>query len=92
MHVAGVVEGLADLDAASEQLLAGGLDVGDDQIEALRGAGRRRGDVLAEDDREPEPGGVNWITRQSSPAAKSASSRQPSSRRTPWRDRRPRRG
>jgi hypothetical protein len=25
----------------------------------------------------PEPGGVNWITRQSSPAAKSASSLQP---------------
>src|SRR4051794_69762 len=25
----------------------------------------------------PEPGGVNWITRKSSPAAKSASSRHP---------------
>ena len=25
----------------------------------------------------PEPGGVNWITRKSSPAAKSASSLQP---------------
>ena len=29
-----------------------------------------------------EPGGVNWITRKSSPAAKSASSRHPRSRRS----------
>jgi hypothetical protein len=45
------VEHLADLDAATEQLVAGGLDVGDDQVQPLAGAGRRRGDVLAEDDR-----------------------------------------
>ena len=32
VYVAGVVECLADLDAASEQLGAGGLDVGDDQV------------------------------------------------------------
>ncbi len=49
MHVACGVEGFADLDAAIEQVLAGGFDVGDDQIQALRGAGRRGGDVLAED-------------------------------------------
>ena len=47
------MEHLADLDAATEQLVAGGLDVGDDQVQALGGAGRRRGDVLAEDDRAP---------------------------------------
>ena len=53
VHVAGVVEHLADLDAATEQFVAGGLDVGDDQVQSLGGAGRRRGDVLAEDDRAP---------------------------------------
>jgi hypothetical protein len=46
-----VVERLADRDAAIEQFLAGGVDVGNDQVQALGGAGRRRGDVLAEDDR-----------------------------------------
>ena len=51
VHAAGVVEHLADLDAAIEQLVAGGLDVGDDQVQALGGAGCCRGDVLAEDDR-----------------------------------------
>ena len=53
VHAVGVVEHLADLDAATEQLVAGGLDVGDDQVQALGGAGCRRGDVLAEDDRAP---------------------------------------
>ena len=80
MRVARVVEHLADLDAAIEQLLAGGFDVGDDQVQALGGAGRRRGDVLAEDHRgagarrrELEDG-----MRKSSPSTNSASSRQPS--------------
>src|SRR5580658_9919245 len=49
----GVVEHFADLYAALEQRFAGCRDIGDDQIQALRGAGRRRGDVLAEDDRAP---------------------------------------
>src|SRR5712692_7761245 len=53
VHAAGIVEHLADLDAATEQLLAGGLDVGDDQVQSLGGARCRRGDVLAEDDRAP---------------------------------------
>src|ERR1700730_11649436 len=48
-----VVEHLADLEAAIEQRFAGGLDVGDDQVQALGRAGRRRGNVLAEDDRAP---------------------------------------
>src|SRR5882724_11916521 len=51
VRVAGAVEHLADLDAATEQLVAGGLDVGDDQVQSLGGAGCRRGHVLAEDDR-----------------------------------------
>src|SRR5580704_11329019 len=53
VHVAGAVEHLADLDAATEQTIAGGLDVSDDQIKPLSGAGTRRGDILAEDDRAP---------------------------------------
>ena len=51
MLAGGVMEHLADLDAATEQLVTGGGDVGDDQVQALSGARRRRGDVLAEDDR-----------------------------------------
>ncbi len=53
VDAAGVVECLADLDAATAQLAAGGRDVGDDQVQALGGAGCRRGDVLAEDDGAP---------------------------------------
>src|SRR5882672_1231647 len=53
VHAAGIVEHLADLNSATEQLVARGLDVGDDQVQALRGAGCRRGYVLAEDDRAP---------------------------------------
>ena len=51
VHVGVVVERLADGDAAPTQVFAGGLEVGDDQVEALGGAGHRRGDVPAEDDR-----------------------------------------
>jgi hypothetical protein len=50
------VEHLAHLDAATAELVAGGRDVGDDQVQALSGARRRRGDVLAEDDRAPGAG------------------------------------
>jgi hypothetical protein len=56
VHTGGVVEHLADLDAATKQLFAGGLDVGDDQVQALGRAGCRRGDILAEDDRAPGAG------------------------------------
>src|ERR1700730_11763970 len=48
-----VVKHLANLDATIEQLFAGGLEVGDDQVHALGGAGRRRGDVPAEYNRAP---------------------------------------
>ena len=51
VHVAASVEYLADLDAAAAQFLAGGIDVGDDEVQALSGAGCRGGDVLAKDDR-----------------------------------------
>jgi hypothetical protein len=51
MLVAAAVEGLADLDTATHQVGTGSLDVRDDQVQSLRGAGHRGGDVLAEDDR-----------------------------------------
>src|SRR5580704_11985487 len=50
-HVAAAVEYLADLNVATGQIIAGGLDVSDDQIKSLGGAGSRRGNILAEDDR-----------------------------------------
>src|SRR5262245_55878411 len=53
VHTAGVVKHLADLYAATKQLFAGGLDVGNDQVQALGGARCGRGDILAEDDRTP---------------------------------------
>src|SRR4029450_544593 len=53
VDVVATVEHFAYLDAAIEQLFASGFDVGDDQVQALCGAGCRRGDVLAEDDRAP---------------------------------------
>src|SRR5262252_5362710 len=51
VDVVATVEHFAYLDAAIEQLFAGGFDVGDDQVQALCGAGCRRGDVFAENDR-----------------------------------------
>ena len=52
------VPDLADVDAAADQLGAGGLDVVDDQQQALQGLGRRRraGPNWIE---AGEPGGVN---------------------------------
>src|SRR5207302_10765799 len=51
MHVARIVEYLADLNAATEKLITRRRDVRDDQIQALRGAGCCARNVLAEDDR-----------------------------------------
>jgi hypothetical protein len=45
-----VVEHFADLDAAIEQLFAGGRNVGDDQVKVLGGAGHGGGDVPAKDE------------------------------------------
>jgi hypothetical protein len=44
------VEHRTDRDATIEQLFARGFDVGDDEVQALGGAGCRRGDVRAEDE------------------------------------------
>ena len=51
VYVGCAVEHLADLNAATEQFVAGGRDVGDDQVQALGGARCCRGDVVAKDDR-----------------------------------------
>src|SRR5260370_28674021 len=53
VHAAGIVEHIADLDAATEQLVSGGRDVGDAQVQALGGARCCRGDVLAAYARAP---------------------------------------
>src|SRR5207253_7537996 len=49
-------EHLADFDAATAQLVPGGLNVGDGQVQALGRAWCCRGDVLAEDYRAPRAG------------------------------------
>src|SRR3974390_841323 len=53
VHAVGVMEHPADLDAATQQLSPGCLNVGDDQIQTLRGTRGRSSDVLAKDDRTP---------------------------------------
>jgi len=72
------VEYLADLDTAGDELIARSLDVGDGQVQA---SGPEPGvaDVRFVPNwiEQPEPGGVNWIKRKSSPGATSASSLQP---------------
>ncbi len=72
------VEHLAYFNTATEQIVPGGLNVGDGQVQALSRARCCLGDVLAEDYRAPGAGRVNWTPRQSSPAVKSASSLHPS--------------
>src|SRR5258705_5716547 len=57
VHAARVVEHFGRVDAVRDEFLARSLDVGDDQVQTLGGAGCRRGDVLAEDDRAP---GARW--------------------------------
>src|SRR5581483_5307082 len=49
-------EHLADLDTVREELVARGLDVGDDQVQALGRPGRGRRDIGAELDRAPRAG------------------------------------
>jgi hypothetical protein len=40
INAAGVVEHITDLDAATEQRLAGGDDIGDDEVQTLGRSGR----------------------------------------------------
>src|SRR3974390_3373597 len=50
-HAAGAMKHFTDLDAAMEQLFARGLNVRDDQVQALGIARCCRSNILAEDDR-----------------------------------------
>ena len=60
VNAVGVVEHFADLYAATDQFVAGGLNVGDNQmLRSLGGSGCGRGDVLPKMTEHPEPGGVN---------------------------------
>src|SRR5215475_9489301 len=52
-----VVEYLADFDAAIDQLFARCLDIGNDEVHALRRSGRCCGNVLSKNDREA---GTGW--------------------------------
>ena len=61
--VALAMERLADGDAARDQIFSRSLDVGDDQVQALGGAGAAAVTFLPKMTEHPEPGGVNWITR-----------------------------
>src|SRR6476660_5776462 len=56
VHVVAAVECFADLDAALDQFFAGGLKVGNDQIQTLRGTRCRRGNVLTENYRTTRAG------------------------------------
>ena len=49
-HAAGVVKHLGRIDAVRDEFVARRLDVGDNQVHPLGGAGCRHGDVLADDD------------------------------------------
>ena len=72
-----VVPDLADVDAAANQLVAGGLDVLDDQQQALQRLGHRRPLPSPNWIEAGEPGGVNCTPRVSGVGLKSMSSRQP---------------
>jgi hypothetical protein len=71
-----VVEELANLDAGGDQLIPGGLDVGNNQ-ECLGRTGAADVTFLPKWTEQQEPGGVNWTRRKSSPAERSMLSRHP---------------
>ena len=57
---------VSDIYAGVAQLRSCGLDVVDDHLESLCGAGWRRGDAVADDDRAARSGGVICTNRSSS--------------------------
>ena len=52
VHVA-AMEDFADFDAATQEIFAGSLNVGNSQVQSLSSARRCRGDVLSKDRRAP---------------------------------------
>jgi hypothetical protein len=71
------MEHLADLDAATEQLLRAASMSETIRYSPRAEPGGAAVTFLPKMTEHPEPGGVNWMTRQSSAEAKSASSLQP---------------
>jgi hypothetical protein len=71
------VEHLADLDAATNEVVTRRVDVVDGQQQAPGGARLRGGDALPECDRAPRVGWRYWTTRKASPTTMSASVRHP---------------
>ena len=87
-----VVEDLADVDAVLDELGAGGLDVGDDEVQTLDEPGAAAVMPVPKMIEHPEPGGVNCTIRKPLSKGKSASSRQPSAVERSSPGRRPRPG
>ena len=83
------VPDLADVDAASDQLVPGGVHVIDDQVQAVHRAGRQRGRALPELDRG---GRARWGELQDAEVLVDRRSRRQDAirgaRRRPWHDRR----
>lgn len=64
-----VMEYIADVDAASEELGAGSLDVAHREVQALYRSRGAEVSPLPKTMAASDPGGVNWTTRKSSPDA-----------------------
>ena len=62
----GEVLDLADLDAALDELGPRGVDVRDDQLQALDRAGRHVESPVPSAIEHADPGGVSWTKRNSS--------------------------
>ena len=67
VHTAGVVEDFARIDAMREEFGARSLDIRDNQVQTLGGSGAAVVTFLPKMTEHPEPRGVNWMTRKSSP-------------------------
>ena len=74
---AGVVEDLADVGAAADELVPRGVDVRDRELQGSTEPGSAEVTLVPKMIDACDPGGVSWTTRSSS-VAKSASSRHPS--------------
>jgi hypothetical protein len=71
------VEQIADLNAAADEVVTRRVDVGDDQLQPLNGAGLVGGDALPYGDRALRVGGVNCAAPMPPPNTTSLSSRHP---------------
>ena len=72
------MEHLTDFDTACNELFASSFNIGNDQVETLGEPGVAVVIFVPNWTEHPEPGGVNWTTRNPLSNGKSASSRHPS--------------